>query len=81
MRLYYHDNEIVLNKQEQNLLYILIKNQGLIVSPYIIKNYVWEDKDVCDNTLRTQIKKIRAKIEDNFIVNIRNSGYKIEKYD
>ena len=29
----------------------------------------------------TKIKKLRAKLEDNFIINIRNIGYKIEKYD
>lgn len=79
MKLYFDESEVSLNTQEQNLLYILVKNQGVTVSPYILKNYVWEDKDVCDNTLRTQIKKIRAKITENFIVNIRNSGYKIEK--
>ena len=79
MKLYCNNNEVILNKQEQNLLYILMKNQGSTVSPEAIKNYVWEDKDVCDNTLRTQVKKIRAKINENFITNIRNSGYKINK--
>ncbi|MFC2492022.1 MAG: helix-turn-helix domain-containing protein, partial [Campylobacter curvus] len=57
------------------------KNIGLTMSPEVIKDYVWEDKDVCDNTLRTQIKKIREKLGENFIINVRNIGYKIEKYD
>lgn len=80
MQLFYEDVEISLNKHEKNLLYILVKNLGSSVSPYIIKDYVWEDKDVCDNTLRTQIKKLRIKLKENFITNIRNSGYKIEKH-
>lgn len=79
MQLFYKDNPIDLKQHEKNLIYILSKNIGTIVSPNIIKDYVWDEKDVCDNTLRTQIKKIRAKLEDNFIVNVRNSGYKIEK--
>jgi len=78
MCLCYKNEEVQLNHHEKNLLYILVKNIGSTVSPYIIKDYVWEDKDVCDNTLRTQIKKIRTKLKENFIVNIRNSGYKIE---
>lgn len=81
MSLYFKNKEVTLNHHEKNLLYILVKNIGTTVSPYIIKDYVWEEKDVCDNTLRTQIKKIRAKLKENFIINIRNSGYKIENYD
>lgn len=78
MKLYFKENEVMINKQEQNLLYMLVKNQGSTVSPEIIKDYVWDDKDVCDNTLRTFIKKMRSKIKDNFILNVRNHGYKIE---
>lgn len=81
MRLYFKDEYVSLSVAEQNLLYILVKNMGNVISPNIIKDYVWEEKDVCDNTLRTQIKKLRSKLKENFIVNIRNAGYKIEKYD
>lgn len=81
MNLFYNEELVELNSQEQNLLYLLCKNIGSTISPDIIKDYVWEEQDVCDNTLRTKIKKLRAKLEDNFIVNIRNVGYKVEKYD
>lgn len=80
MNLYFDKKIIDLSLQEKNLLYILVKNMGTIVSSSDIKDYVWDEKDVCDNTLRTQIKKLRTKIEDNFILNVRNAGYKIEKY-
>ncbi len=79
MELFYKKEPVLLNIQEKELLYLLVKNIGVAVDPEIIKNYVWEEKDVCDNTLRTKIKKLRAKLENNFIVNIRNIGYKIEK--
>ena len=81
MQLFYNKEPISLNNQEKELVYLLVKNIGNAVSPDIIKDYVWEEKDVCDNTLRTKIKKLRNKLEDNFITNIRNIGYKIEKYD
>lgn len=79
MTLYYQGESVKLNLQEQNLLYILCKNIGNTISPDVIKDYVWEEQDVCDNTLRTKIKKLRAKLDDNFIINIRNVGYKVEK--
>ena len=81
LELFLNNEPVNLNNQEKELLYLLIKNIGSAISPEIIKDYVWEDKDVCDNTLRTKIKKLRAKLDDNFITNIRNVGYKIEKYD
>jgi len=81
MQLFYKNKSIDLKKNEKDLLYILVKNIGQIITPDILKDFVWEEKDVCDNTLRTQRKKIRSKLEKNFIINVRNSGYKIEKYD
>ncbi len=81
MQLFNNGKPVDLNNQEKELLYLLIKNIGNAVSPDIIKDYVWEEKNVCDNTLRTKIKKLRAKLDSNFITNIRNIGYKIEKYD
>ncbi len=81
MQLFYDDKIVDLNTQERELLYLLVKNIGIAISPDRIKDYVWEDMSVCDNTLRTKIKKLRAKLKENFILNIRNIGYKIEKYD
>ena len=81
MQLFFKNKIVELKSTEKSLLYVLIKNIGNIVSPDDIKDYVWNEKVVCDNTLRTQIKKIRTKLKDNFIINIRNAGYKIEKYD
>lgn len=78
MSLYLDGARVDLNKQERCLLYLLVKNIGSAVSSDIIKDYVWDEKDVCDNTLRTQIKKIREKLKENFIINVRNIGYKIE---
>jgi DNA-binding response OmpR family regulator len=80
MQLFCKNESIDLTKHEKNLLYILIKNSGNIINPDLIKDYVWDEQNVCDNTLRTQIKKIRSKIDENFIINVRNSGYKIDKY-
>jgi DNA-binding response OmpR family regulator len=79
MQLFYENQSVDLTLYEKNLLFILVKNIGNIVSPSILKDYVWEEKDVCDNTLRTQIKKLRTKLKENFIINVRNAGYKIEK--
>jgi DNA-binding response OmpR family regulator len=81
MQLLYKNKPLDLNPHEKNLLYVLVKNIDHIIAPEILKDYIWNSKDVQDNTLRTQIKKLRSKLEENFIINVRNSGYKILRYD
>jgi len=68
------------SEKERNLIYFLIKNLNHIVDSESIMDYVWDDKTVNRNTLRTQIKKIRSKISYDFIQNIRGSGYKVASY-
>jgi len=75
--LYHLDKVVRLNAQEKDLLYLLLKNSNTVVSKETIMSYVWDDKNVCDNTLRTKIKKLRNKLEDNFIQSQRGVGYKI----
>ena len=77
------DNEkiIELSENEKNLLFFLVKNINHILSTSSIIDYVWKEKIISDNTLRTLIKKLRSKSTFDYIKNIRGSGYKIEKYD
>jgi len=77
-KLYLADQEVHLNSKEQSLLYLLLKHKNQSVSKESIINYVWDDLNVCDNTLRTKIKKLRDKLEENFIQSLRGAGYKIE---
>ncbi len=77
-KLYYKDNEVHLNDKERSIIYLLLKNRKQSVSKDLIKTYVWDDQDVCDNTLRTKIKKLRDKLDENFIQGLRGAGYKID---
>jgi len=77
-KLYLRDQEVHLNSKEQSLLYLLLKNRNQSVSKESIINYVWDDLNICNNTLRTKIKKLRDKLEENFIQSLRGAGYKIE---
>jgi len=76
------DNEKVVDftENEKKLIYFLVKNLNHIVDSNTLMDYVWDDRIVNSNTLRTQIKKIRSKISYDFIHNIRGTGYKIEEW-
>jgi len=80
MELLDNDKIIDFSENEKNLIFYLIKNLNHIVSSDTLMEYVWDSKIVNSNTLRTQIKKIRAKLSFDFIQNIRGTGYKIVNY-
>ena len=79
LKLFYKDEEVDLTQNERYFLEILVKNLGQVVDSGTLKDYVWDGKDICDNTIRTHVKKLRSKLKENFIKNVRGSGYKIEK--
>jgi DNA-binding response OmpR family regulator len=76
-KLYYKGNEVHLNSKERALIYLLLKHKNTIVSKETLHTYVWEDQTISDNTLRTTIKKLRDKLDENFITSHRGAGYKI----
>ncbi len=69
-----------LSKNETKLIFLLVKNLSHTINYDTIIEYVWEDKPISSNTLRTQIKKLRAKLKEDFIQNVRGIGYKINRY-
>ena len=81
MELCDNDKIIDFSENEKNLIYYLIKNLNHVVYSNTLMDYVWDDKIVNSNTLRTQIKKIRSKLSYDFIHNIHGTGYKIETYN
>ncbi len=76
-KLYYKGTEVHLNPRERALIYLLLKHQNQIVSKESIQTYIWEDQTISENTLRTTIKKLRDKLDENFIVSHRGAGYTI----
>lgn len=80
---YVHGNEIRLTPKEFDILALLAKNQGMVMSVEKIYEVVWRDDFLkSDNTVMVHITKIREKIEDNpkkpsYIKTVWGVGYKI----
>jgi len=71
------DREIKLGKNSIKLLDILCQNQNTTVSNEQIALYVW-GTDTNDVTIRTQIHRMKIKIEADIIHNVNGVGYMIE---
>jgi DNA-binding response OmpR family regulator len=81
MRLCMGEREVPLSDIEKRVLYLLAKNRDHFIPTHRLKEYVWEEENVCDNTLRTTIKRLRSKIGDEMIESSRTLGYKLVTRD
>ena len=74
--------EVTLTKNEMQILQLLMKNQGKIISRDDIMNELWQSEEfVDDNTLTVNINRLRKKIkeitEEDYIVTKRGLGYMV----
>lgn len=66
-RVYRKDEEIMLSRVEYQLLLYLMENRNRVLSKEQILEYVWDSqgKFVDENTLSVNIRRLRAKIEED----------------
>lgn len=76
----YNDGKLELTKNEYRILYILMKDNGNVISRDRIMRKLWEDESfVDDNTLTVNINRLRKKLSDiglkDIIMTKRGQGY------
>ena len=69
---------IKLRKKEILFLELHIKNKNRYVSYEENENQVWSDSVMTKDALKTLVKNIKIKISKDLILNLTNSGYKID---
>ncbi len=77
----YKDNEkINLTSLELNILNLLFVNLNKIVTREMILEKIWEwtGNDVDDHTITVYLKRIKDKIDEDFITTIKKVGYRID---
>jgi len=77
--LHYYNQEINLRKKEKYFLELLYENKNQIVNYNMIEEYIWVDKFMTSNALKTFIKELRKKLPVDIIENIIQEGYRLKK--
>ncbi len=68
---------LLLTKKEFELLSLLIKNRQSVLSKTEIEYLLWDGEIVSESSVKTLIKKLRAKVGEDSISTAKNLGYKI----
>ena len=71
------DRLIPLTEYQHKLLFLLIKNQGRIVSYEEIEQFIWFDKAMSSDALRSLVRDVRKIVGKEAIENISKYGYRI----
>ncbi|MDD2894658.1 MAG: response regulator transcription factor [Aliarcobacter sp.] len=72
-------NEIELTSKEKLLLSLLVKNINNTVTNEMIHEYVWDSKEMEAVSMRTIVHKLKKKLKNGMIINLRGVGYKLIK--
>ncbi|MBF0564742.1 MAG: response regulator transcription factor [Nitrospirae bacterium] len=76
--LYVNGREVSLSKRAWSLLSYLVKHRGQVVSPDTIIGYVWGDKAIGDEAVRTYVKILRKVLPKDVLTTYKGRGYKLD---
>lgn len=77
--LIYDNTEIALRKKEKDFLYLLYRNKNSITKYESIQEYIWGDKLMTQDALKTFMKELRRKIPFALVENVVHEGYRLAK--
>ena len=75
----YKKEKIKLRKKEKYFLELLYKNREQIINYDMIQEYIWVDKIMTQNALKTFVKELRKKLPIDIIENVIQEGYRLLK--
>lgn len=64
-----------LSSIQKKFLYLLIKNQNKLVTFDMLRDYVWDGKEISHGTILSTTRDLKKTLPDSFIQNVKGEGY------
>lgn len=77
--LYFNQDPVALTKRQLQIIDLLAKNRGLVVDFDMFRELIYSEEYVDNPTIRAEISRLKKSLKEDFIINVRGLGYKIEK--
>jgi len=77
--IFYNNEKLKLTKKESAIFRLLVAKLGHTISFSQAINYVWENHDATENSIRTLVWRLRNKLPTDIIKNASGIGYYIEE--
>ena len=79
MTLLYNNEPHILPKRQLQIIELLALNRSLVVQYDMFRDYVWNDDYIDNATIRAEVNRVKTVLKEDFIKNLRGSGYMIER--
>lgn len=66
-------------KREYSLLVLFVSNLGQIMTDDSIRSFIWDGEEAESSTIRSLVNRVRMKLNEDLIQNIRGFGYIMSK--
>lgn len=76
--LIFKEEIISLRKRDKEFLILLYENKNQVLTYEQIEEYIWRDRVMSMSALKTFIKELRQKLPQELILNIPQTGYKLQ---
>lgn len=79
MTLLFNNEPHILPRRQLQIIELLAQNRSLVVNYDMFRNYVWNDDYIDNATIRAEVNRVKTVLKEDFIKNIRGSGYMVER--
>lgn len=78
----FYDGEIQkFTKREFSLITMFVSNLGQIMTDESIRSFVWDGEEAEPSTIRSLVNRVRHKLKEELIENIRGFGYVMKRIE
>ncbi|PHM17445.1 MAG: transcriptional regulator [Sulfuricurvum sp. PD_MW2] len=68
-------------KRELSLITMFVSNLGQIMTDESIRSFVWDGEEAEPSTIRSLVNRVRSKLKEELIENIRGFGYTMKRME
>lgn len=77
--LYYNNTVQMFTRRELSLITMFVSNLGQIMTDESIRSFVWDGEEAEPSTIRSLVNRVRSKLKEDLIENVRGFGYIMKK--
>jgi two-component system, OmpR family, response regulator VanR len=76
--IYYDDKSVKISTKEKNFLILISNKNNQFITYEQMEYYIWQDKIMTTNAMKTFIKELRQKLPKDSLINIPKTGFKLK---
>ncbi len=77
--LYFYNELQVIPKRQLDIINLLAINCGNTVDYDKFRDYVWDNYEIDNSTIRAEVNRLKSNLKEDFILNVHSIGYVIKR--